>query len=220
MKNIFFTLLAFIFALLFSACSAFKSAFETQEVSFAGLKTYYINPPQSGANVSQLWSVRASFNEMVVASIEQQLKQKGFERAAEKSQAQFYITPVYNQWTFNSSFQTSINNDTIMELGDNSNLSNYMTLELQAYLPNSESFVWRGFSDIKIFGNFISRALAENSVQWCLQTFPCEALPESAKKAEGGKPEVQKPSDPAGQPKAVEPSAPEVKAGSDAQKAA
>ena len=215
MKNIFFTLLAFIFALLFSACSAFKSAFETQEVSFAGLKTYYINPPQSGANVSQLWSVRASFNEMVVECIEQQLKQKGFERTAEKSQAQFYITPVYNQWTFNSSFQTSINNDTIMELGDNSNLSNYMTLELQAYLPNSESFVWRGFSDIKIFGNFISRALAENSVQWCLQTFPCEALPESAKKAEGG--DAQKPAE---QPKSAEPSKPETKAGVETQKAA
>lgn len=220
MKNILFMLSALTVALLLGACSAFKSAFETQEVSFAGLKTYYINPPQSGANVAQLWSVRASFNEMVVASIEQQLKQKGFERAAEKSQAQFYITPVYNEWTFNNAFQTSINNDTIMELGDNSSLSNYMTLELQAYLPDSESFVWRGFSDVRIYGNFISKALAENSVQWCLQTFPCEPLPEAAKKAEGGKPEVQKPSEPAEQPKAAEPSKPEVKAGAEAQKAA
>lgn len=217
MKNILFILSVLTLALLLGACSAFKSAFDTQEVSFAGLKTYYINPPQSAANVSQLWSVRASFNEMVVASIEQELKQKGFERVAEKSQAQFYITPVYNQWTFNSSFQTSINNDTIMELGDNGNLSNYMTLELQAYLPNSENFVWRGFSDVKIFGNFISRALAENSVQWCLQTFPCETLPESAKKAEGGKPEMQKPAE---QPKSTEPSKPEAKAEAEAQKAA
>ena len=217
MKNIFSALLSACFGILLCACSVFNAAFDSPEISFAGLKTYYINPPQSGANVMQLWSVRASFNEMVVESIEQQLKQKGFERVSDKAAAQFYITPVYNEWYFENPLPNYLANDAIMTLGTDTGNTSYMTLELQAYLPDSASFVWRGFSDIRINSNSISIALAQNSVTWCLQTFPCEPLPESVKKAKSASSEVQKPAE---QQKSAEPAKPEVKGQAETQKAA
>lgn len=162
--------LSTIIVLLTCACSMFQST--SKEASFSELKTYYINAPTGGADVLQMPNLRADFNQILIAKIQDNMQQKGFQRVMEQSEAQFIINPIFNEWSFNNKISTPINDTVINEIGNDSQSNNYITLELQAYLPNEKIYSWRGFSNVKITSDFINKALVENSVDWCLQSFP------------------------------------------------
>lgn len=164
----------FLFALLTSAilcaCSSFNS--DSEKFTFDNLDTYYINTPQGGINVFLLPSVKSITNTMLVEQIQQQLDAKGFKRVEQVADAQFVVSPVFNEVNFGTPYPQNINDPIVTQIGEG-NFKCYATLELQVFLPNSNACVWRGFSNVKIFGDLISKAVLANSVTWCLEDFPC-----------------------------------------------
>ena len=151
-----------------------------EDVSFAGLKTFYVEKSQNGEQIFEKFNNEDRVNNVIISEIISNLTKKGFINVAKKENAQIVFVPVWSVSVKDSAgftdapvpvpMQQHLHNDTIKT-------KFYATLEIQAFLKNDSHWGWRGFSPIETSDNNITTAMLKNQITWALEFFPPEKHP-------------------------------------------
>ncbi len=167
-----------VFALLTISlilCACTISQTSREDVSFEGLKSFYVQAPQGGSEFFKEYNERVT--QTLVAEIVNNLTAKGFVNVADESQAQIIFKPIWNV-TFNSAIQAlDVGVPTPREFDAASTtrgMKFYATLEIQAFRKGDGFWGWRGFSPLETDIDNITSAMLKNQVTWALEKFPPE----------------------------------------------
>jgi|GEM_PF-988759 len=169
---------AVLAALFLGACATNHQM--KPDVSFSGLKTYFIDAPQGGDAVLGQSGEREQWDAILVANIAETLNHDAYVRITDREKADMIFRPLWN---------TSISGNVVRDadiFGGPSlttigvqRLSSYCMLEIQIYFQNREDWVWRGFGPIMLSQDNLNDGTIANQVFWCLSEFPPERNPES-----------------------------------------
>ncbi len=165
-----FTLLST--ALILCACTISQTTRE--DVSFEGLKSFYVENPQGGADLFKKYEDRVTTT--LVDEIVSNLTKKGFVKVAQKQEAQMVIKPIWNV-AMKSAIQnmdTSVMPFDIDWPATNRGSELYATLEIQVFRKSDNVWGWRGFSPIETNVDNFTSAMLKNQVTWALEKFPPE----------------------------------------------
>lgn len=165
---------------LLAACSVTQEV--KDNVSFEGLTRIYVENISGATQLSSYYMNGEEINACVKADILAFLKERGYEPAADKASAQIIFVPIWNfsmknPLTDNPFYGGDINSTA--SYGDYYllNPQYYATLEVQAYLPGREDWVWRGFSPLNMDRQNATSSMISEQVRWCLEYFPPEKYP-------------------------------------------
>lgn len=165
---------------LLAACSVTQEV--KDDVSFEGLTRIYVEDISNVTQLSSYYMNGEEINAFVKADIASFLKERGYEPVADKASAQIIFVPIWNfsmknPLTDNPFYGGDINSTA--SYGDYYllNPQYYATLEVQAYLPGREDWVWRGFSPLNMDRQNATTNMIGEQVRWCLQYFPPEKYP-------------------------------------------
>jgi|GEM_PF-6790100 len=171
MKNILknLTLLLTIFAL--TGCAA------TQELregaSFEGKNTFYVKAPQGGgATLNALADRGKASNEVLVETIKNFLAERGYTYVDSPNAAQIIFLPIWVSGAENVNVGA-----TMSTTASHSSVINYVTLEIQAFFPDSDLWQWRGLSSLQVTSFAMNEGKIQQSVYWSLGEFPPEQYP-------------------------------------------
>ena len=163
-------------------CSCIAPQIKRESVSFEGLKTFYVEAPQNGAEIFRKYRNEASINKTVVDEIAANLKAKGFVQAA-KEEAEIVFVPVWSAAIRDSDkLNESLTIKPLQESGAafarSGEISYYATLEIQALRKGDSRWGWRGFSPMEIDPESATTAAIKDQIVWALEFFPPEKYPE------------------------------------------
>jgi len=163
---------------LFTACSVTQEMKEG--VTFKNLTKYYIETPKCQFNVFETAGGQQVVDDKVKSAMEDILKEKGFERVSNIKDAQIIFQAIWNvteaemrkdyppyEVRMLGSFGTTTQQD----------FNSMVNLEIQAYFPNRDDWVWRGFSPIDSNAKMMTTGVIKNQVHWCLEYFPPDKYP-------------------------------------------
>lgn len=152
------------------------------DVSFEGLKTFYVDSPKNGAEIFAKFGNAEQTNSIIVEEVAANLQSKGYERVAKREDAQMIFVPV---WSVSIQSFDDVSDTANIVIAQNSAFTNsdfnsldyYATLEIQAFLQGDPHWGWRGFSPIQTKADNITRAMLKNQITWALEYFPPELNP-------------------------------------------
>lgn len=178
MKKVLFLVAAA--AAMLAACNI--PQIQRDDVSFEGLKTFYVEAPQNGGQLFDRVPNAKECDDVIVAEISSNLENKGYKRVPDKSQAQMIFVPVWSVSIESTDEVAEMTNFAIMQNGGYNptpfGIDQYCaTLEIQAFLKGDDRWGWRGFSPIQTKANNITTAMLKNQVTWALEYFPPELNP-------------------------------------------
>ncbi len=171
----FIALCASVVLALFCGCSS------TQEmkdgISFADIKTFYVDQPTGADRVFYSIGSREPLDAVVVAKITEKMKAEGYVPAADRKSAQMLIRPQWNTVLRSERQEPNLLGTRALSIGQD-NFGAYCMLEIQIYFPNREDWVWRGFGPIELTSSNLNEGTIANQVYWCLSEFPPEKYPD------------------------------------------
>ena len=134
---------------LLSACGVTQELKEG--VSFANLNRIYVEMPSNSMQNMSYYMNPAEINSVVASDIAEFLKERGYQIVANKADAQIVFVPIWNfslkdPMTNNPFYNGTTESMMVFNGYYMQNSQYYATLEIQAYLPSREDWVWRGFS--------------------------------------------------------------------------
>ncbi len=151
-----------------------------EDVSFEGLKTFYVEPSQNGEQIFSKFNNQKWINHVLTTEIVKNLTEKGFVNVAKKEDAQIIFVPV---WSVSIKESSNFSDAPIpvpsqMHVRDEITKTKfYATLELQAFIKGDSHWGWRGFSPIETSDDNITTAMLKNQITWTLEFFPPEKHP-------------------------------------------
>lgn len=160
----------------FCACTISQS--KRDDVSFVGLKTFYVDAVQNSSEFFKDSSEAKRYNDIMTAEVVNNLTAKGFINVATKAEAQITFVPIWNVSLSSSQSDTAnIFPTAIKDYSTDSTAREvklYATIEIQAFLKDDNRWAWRGFSPIQANADNITTAMLKNQVIWALEKFPPE----------------------------------------------
>ncbi len=173
MKKILVTL--FIAAIALCGCISHEMK---DNASFEGLVKIYVDDPVGAKEIfSQTGNVER-VDSTLKAAIVENLKSKGFELVANRTDAQIIFRPLLTASQMQPESQFAGAMVSKSEIGTSSS-STYVTLEIQAILPNTgDIWSWRGFSPEMMSTYTLTSGSIVQQVNWCLAHFPPEQNPD------------------------------------------
>lgn len=165
---------------LLSACGVTQELKEG--VSFANLNRIYVEMPSNSMQNMSYYMNPAEINSVVASDIAEFLKERGYQIVANKADAQIVFVPIWNfslkdPMTNNPFYNGTTESMMVFNGYYMQNSQYYATLEIQAYLPSREDWVWRGFSPINMDRQNATASRVKEQVRWCLEYFPPEKYP-------------------------------------------
>ena len=165
---------------LFTLVGCNTPQIKRDDISFEGLKTFYVEQPQNGKEIFKTFNNEAQVSEILISEIKKNLTEKGYIAVDDKQKAQIIFVPVWSV-----SIKEANNFDdiplpvpTISSMRINEHDTKfYATLELQAFLQGDSKWGWRGFSPIETSANNMTAAMLKNQITWTLEFFPPEKYP-------------------------------------------
>ncbi len=181
-----FSLLILALPFVLGGCSFTQ---EVQDgVTFEGLKTFYVEPPEGGSRLLNTYGTAGAIDETLRTSIADFLKAEGYEEVDSRAAAQIIFRPLWSVSMKENPLNDYISDAKIrVDSGEY-----YATLEIQAILPNSDYiWAWRGFSPIEMTAKNTTDSVIREQVRWCLEKFPPEKNPSRMQQMKAEKQEQQ-----------------------------
>ena len=175
MKNIFYAFFASVALVVLCACSSTQEMKEG--ISFADIKTFYVDQPTGADSVLYSVGSREPLDAVVVAKISEKLKAEGYVPAADRQSAQMIIRPQWNTVLRSEREPSNLFTSRTLSIGQD-NFGAYCMLEIQIYFPNRDDWVWRGFGPQELTSSNLNEGTIANQVYWCLSEFPPEKYPD------------------------------------------
>lgn len=180
MKKLITSIMAASF--LLCGCQSFYTQEVKDGVSFAGLTKVYVERARGGEEVFNVYSLSESVNTEVAIVSREILALQGYQVVDNKDDAQIIFIPIWNvsYEPVNDDFGASRNmrSSASFQIGF-PQMRPYATLEMQAWFPSRDEWVWRGFSAIQSTPADFGTADVKRHVVWCLQHFPPDKYPSS-----------------------------------------
>ena len=118
-------------------------------------------------------------------AIEECLKEKGMTRVSNKNEAQIIFVPLWNISereipTYNTPYNLNLPVQPLPIRGNP--YKKAVSLEMQAWFPDMDSWVWRGFSPMEVSPLMMTSGSIRDQVDWCFKHFPPEEYPSNLEK--------------------------------------
>ena len=164
-----------IIAGILCACSSQQST--RDGVSFANVKTFYVEAPKNAAEVFGKFAEVADYNKIIAEEIAKNLESKGFVRVPDRDAADAVFAP---SWDVSTTPATQPEEALINAPNNQINSRVFQgskfgaNLEIEAFLKNDSRWAWRGRSPIETNSRNVTTATLKNQVVWALEEFPPE----------------------------------------------
>ncbi len=164
-----------------AACSI--PQIKRDDVSFEGLKTFYVESPRNGGEVFAKYNNRAEIDATLVQAIAANLEAKGFVRSFDRGAAEIVFVPVWSV-SLRGGENAQETHSGVPRIGNaaqnatQTRVEYYATLEIQAFLRGDGKWGWRGFSPVETETDNITTFMLKNQARWALEYFPPERYPE------------------------------------------
>lgn len=182
-NKIFAALIGTISVALICACSFTQEIKEG--ISFRGLDKFYIEKPICPIGIFDACGGREIIDTKLYKAIEECLKEKGMTRVSNKNEAQIIFVPLWNISereipTYNTPYNLNLPVQPL-PIGGNP-YKKAVSLEMQAWFPDMDSWVWRGFSPMEVSPLMMTSGSIRDQVDWCFKHFPPEEYPSNLEK--------------------------------------